>query len=52
MNSRFLMDEDEAMRLLTVNQGRRERLAAWGVIDSWRIVSAEQLAAMTGPGPI
>lgn len=36
------------MRLLTINQGRRERLAAWGVIDSWRTVSAEQLAVLTG----
>jgi hypothetical protein len=48
VNSRFLMDEDEAMRLLTINQGRRERLAAWGALDSWRTVSAEQLAAITG----
>ncbi|WP_258229185.1 hypothetical protein [Arthrobacter sp. HMWF013] len=48
MNSRYLMDEAEAMRLLTINQGRRERLAAWGALDSWRTVSAEQLAAITG----
>ncbi len=48
VNARYLMDEHEAMRLLTINRGRRERLAAWGVIDSWRTVSAEQLAAMTG----
>lgn len=48
VNARYLMSEDEAMRLLTLNQGRRERLAAWGVIDSWRTVSAEQLAAFTG----
>lgn len=34
VNARYLMDEDEALRLLTINQGRRERLAAWGVIDS------------------
>lgn len=48
MNARYLMDEAEALRLLTINQGRRERLAAWGALDSWRTVSAEQLAAITG----
>ncbi|WP_377085725.1 hypothetical protein [Pseudarthrobacter oxydans] len=48
VNARYLMDENEALRLLTINQGRRERLAAWGAIDSWRTVSAEQLAAITG----
>ncbi|AUZ33643.1 hypothetical protein C3B78_03610 [Arthrobacter sp. PGP41] len=36
------------MRLLRSNRGRAHRLAAWGVIDSWRTVSAQQLAAFTG----
>lgn len=41
-------EQDEAIRLLTSGRGRKERLAAWAVIDSWRTVTAEQLAAFTG----
>lgn len=47
-NKRLLMSRDEAMDLLTSNRGRAERLALWGVLDSWRTVSAEQLAVLTG----
>lgn len=42
------MDEAEAMRYLTSNRGRAPRQALWGVLDSWRTVSAEQAAALTG----
>ncbi|MCC3299334.1 hypothetical protein [Arthrobacter caoxuetaonis] len=47
-NKRLLMSRDEAMDILTSNRGRAERLAAWGVLDSWRTVSSEQLAVLTG----
>lgn len=47
-NARHRMPREEAMRLLTINQGRAARLAAWSVVDSWRTVSAEQMAAFTG----
>lgn len=47
-NKRLLMSRDEAMDILTSNRGRAERLAIWGVLDSWRTVSAEQLAVLTG----
>lgn len=48
VNRRLLTDKDTALRLLRSNRGRAHRLAAWGVIDSWRTVSAQQLAAFTG----
>ncbi|APX00386.1 hypothetical protein [Arthrobacter sp. QXT-31] len=48
VNSRHRMDTNEAMRLLTINKGRSHRLAGWSVLDSWRTVSAEQMAAFTG----
>lgn len=48
VNRRLLTDKDNASRLLSSNRGRAHRLAAWGVIDSWRTVSAQQLAAFTG----
>jgi hypothetical protein len=48
VNRRLLTDKDNALRLLSGNRGRAHRLAAWGVIDSWRTVSAQQLAALTG----
>ncbi|MBT8162553.1 MULTISPECIES: hypothetical protein [Arthrobacter] len=48
VNAKLLLNEDEALRIATSNRGRTERLAAWGVLDSWRTVSAEQLAALTG----
>lgn len=48
VNSRHRMPQPEAMRLLTTNQGRAARLAGWSVVDSWRTVSAEQMAAFTG----
>lgn len=47
-NKRLLMSRDDAMDILTSNRGRAERLAAWGVLDSWRTVSAEQLAVLSG----
>lgn len=47
-NSRHRMPQAEAMRLLTTNKGRAARLAGWSVVDSWRTVSAEQMAAFTG----
>lgn len=47
-NSDFLLPEAEAMRLLTAAKGRSERLAGWSAIDSWRTLSAEQAAAITG----
>ena len=48
INRRLLTEKDNALRLLRSNRGRAQRLAAWGVIDSWRTVSAQQLAAFTG----
>lgn len=47
-NRRYLMSEAEAMRHLRSNKGRAARLGALSVIDSWRTVSAEQMAAFTG----
>jgi hypothetical protein len=47
-NTRFRMPAAEATRLLTINKGRAARLAGWSVVDSWRTVSAEQMAAFTG----
>lgn len=47
-NAKLNLDPDEATRILTANRGRTDRLAAWGVLDSWRTVSSEQLAAFTG----
>jgi len=47
-NAKLTLDPDEALRILSSNRGRTDRLAAWGVLDSWRTVSAEQLAAFTG----
>ncbi|WP_427019362.1 hypothetical protein ACQCSX_21970 (plasmid) [Pseudarthrobacter sp. P1] len=47
-NAKLSLDPDEALRILTSNRGRTGRLAAWGVLDSWRTVSSEQLAAFTG----
>ncbi|GAA4032886.1 hypothetical protein GCM10023063_15300 [Arthrobacter methylotrophus] len=47
-NAKLNLDPGEAMRILTANRGRTDRLAAWGVLDSWRTVSSEQLAAFTG----
>lgn len=48
VNQRFLMDNDEAVRVLTSNRFRAERLAGWSAIDSWRTLTAEQVAALTG----
>lgn len=48
VNNRLLMDEEEAMRYLTSNRSRGPRQALWGVVDSWRTVSAEQAAAISG----
>lgn len=48
VNKKLLPDDDEALRVLTSNRGRAERLAAWGVLDSWRTASAEQIGAFTG----
>lgn len=48
VNNRLLMEEREAMRYLTSNLSRAQRQALWGVVDSWRTVSAEQAAAISG----
>ncbi len=48
VNRRFLMEEAEALRLLDVNRGRRDRLGLWGALDSYRTVTAEQAAAFAG----
>ncbi|TSE15679.1 hypothetical protein B1A87_006960 [Arthrobacter sp. KBS0703] len=48
VNAKLLLTPDDALRIITSNRGRAERLAAWGVLDSWRTASAEQLAAFTG----
>lgn len=45
---RKVMPDEDAMRVLTSNRGRTERHAAWGVLQSWRTASAEQLAALSG----
>ncbi|WP_026552862.1 hypothetical protein [Arthrobacter sp. H20] len=47
-NKRLMMERAEALRLLNINQGRAARLAGWSCLDSWRTLSAEQMAAMTG----
>ncbi len=41
------MDAEEAMQQLTGNRGRSIRLTTWAVLDSWRTITAEQLAAFT-----
>ncbi len=46
--ARRLMDEAEAVRILTANRARTERHSTWGVLQSWRTVTAEQLAALAG----
>ncbi|QYF91430.1 hypothetical protein KY499_09250 [Arthrobacter sp. PAMC25284] len=46
--TRRIMDRDEALRVLTGNRGRIDRHTSWGVLQSWRTVTAEQLAAFTG----
>ncbi|MHA6668605.1 hypothetical protein ACX3O0_07020 [Homoserinimonas sp. A447] len=48
VNRRFLLNEKEAIEVLTSPRNRRERLAFWGVLDSWRTVTAQQAAAFTG----
>lgn len=48
VNQRHMMSEEEALRLLCANRGRADRLAFWSAVDSWRTVSAEQAAAITG----
>lgn len=52
VHSRHHMPTAEAMSLLTSNHGRAARLAGWSVVDSWRTVSAEQMAAFTGSAPL
>lgn len=48
INAKYVVEQEEALRLLTSNRRRAERLASWGVLDSWSAVTAEQLAALTG----
>lgn len=48
VSKRLVVEEEESIRLLTANRGRADRLRLWGVVDSWRTVSAEQAAAFTG----
>ncbi|MHA6667486.1 hypothetical protein ACX3O0_01315 [Homoserinimonas sp. A447] len=48
VNRKFLLDQSEAMEVLTSPRGRKERLAFWGALDSWRTVTAQQAAAFTG----
>lgn len=48
VNAKLLIEENEALRIIASNRGRTERLAMWGVLDSWRTASAEQVAALTG----
>ncbi|MGO4230462.1 hypothetical protein AB4Y72_16560 [Arthrobacter sp. YAF34] len=48
VNAKLLPNHKEATRLLTSNRRRADRLATWGVLNSWTAVSAEQLAAFTG----
>lgn len=45
---RKVMSDENAIRILTSNRGRADRHAAWGVLQSWRTTSAEQLAALSG----
>lgn len=45
---RRMLTQEEAMVVLTANRGRADRHAAWGCLQSWRTMSAEQLAAFTG----
>ncbi|QOT19549.1 hypothetical protein [Paenarthrobacter sp. YJN-5] len=47
-NAKLNLEPEAALRTLTSNRGRTDRLGAWGVLDSWRTVSSEQLAAFTG----
>lgn len=46
--ARRIMAEAEAMRLLTVNRGRADRHSTWAALQSWRTLTAEQLAALSG----
>jgi hypothetical protein len=48
VNKKFLIDQKTAMSHLTGNTRRQERMNLWGVLDSWRTVTAEQAAAFTG----
>jgi hypothetical protein len=48
VNATYLQDQDDAMRVLTSARNRQHRLNLWGVLDSWRTVTAEQAAAFTG----
>lgn len=50
VNKKFLLDEETALAHLTGNTRRQERMNLWGVLDSWRTVTAEQAAAFTGFG--
>lgn len=48
VNNRLFLEREEAERIITSNRGRADRQGLWGVVDSWRTVSAEQAAALTG----
>lgn len=48
VNAKFLLEEKEALRKLTANRGRSRRLAAWSALHSYRALSCEQLAAISG----
>jgi hypothetical protein len=52
VNKKFLMDQEEAMTILTSSRNRSQRLAFWGVLDSWRTATAQQAAAFTGFDPL
>ncbi|NMR30912.1 hypothetical protein [Crystallibacter degradans] len=42
------LTQDEALEKLLHGYGWKEKLACWAVLDSWRTVTAEQMAAITG----
>lgn len=46
--ARAPMDEAQALRTLSGNRGRADRHATWAALQSWRTVTAEQLAALSG----
>jgi len=48
INKRLLLDEATALANLSTNYARQARQNLWAVVDSWRTISAEQVAAFTG----
>ncbi|EMY33552.1 hypothetical protein D477_014161 [Arthrobacter crystallopoietes BAB-32] len=48
VRAEFLLDQGEALERLLTGRGWKEKLACWAALDSWRTLTAEQMAAVTG----